>query len=101
MSALLDQGGTLKAYVDELTAMLDTVAAGGDQGASIGRLLSLRNQIASRVRPADASADAWLVTSAWPGCRPPCVMAARGAHQLDHATRWVVPGGSHRVRECW
>ncbi len=47
MSSLLDQGGTLESYVDELTKMLDTVAAGGDQSTAIGRLLALRDAIAT------------------------------------------------------
>lgn len=47
MSALLDQGGTLTRYVDELTAMLDLVAEGADHAAVVGRILSLRDEIAT------------------------------------------------------
>ena len=47
MSTLLEQGGTLERYADELVAMLDVVAEGADQAPAIGRLLDLRDEIAT------------------------------------------------------
>ena len=47
MSALLDQGGTLLLYVDELTALLDLVAEGADQTAAVAKILNLRDEIAT------------------------------------------------------
>jgi hypothetical protein len=46
-ATLLEQGGTLKRYADELLAMLDIVAEGADQAPAIGRLLDLRDEIAT------------------------------------------------------
>ncbi len=46
MSAL-DQDGTLRLYVDELTAMLETVAEGADHAPVVDRILSLRDKIAT------------------------------------------------------
>jgi hypothetical protein len=45
-AALMDQGGSLERFYDEHTALLDIVGAGGDQTEAIGRLLSLRDEIA-------------------------------------------------------
>lgn len=47
MTALVDQGGTVDRYAVELLAMLEVVAAGGDQAAAVGRLLDLRDEIAT------------------------------------------------------
>ena len=47
MSALLDQGGTLLQYVDELTALLNLVAEGANQTAAVAKILGLRDEIAT------------------------------------------------------
>jgi hypothetical protein len=47
MTALVAQGGTLDRYAVELLALLDVVGGGGDQTASLGRLLHLRDEIAT------------------------------------------------------
>jgi hypothetical protein len=47
MTALVAQGGTLDRYAVELLALLDVVGAGGDQTAALGRLLHLRDEIAT------------------------------------------------------
>jgi hypothetical protein len=47
MEDLLDQGGTLERYVDEVIALIDVVAEGADPAEAIGRLLSLRDELAA------------------------------------------------------
>jgi hypothetical protein len=47
MTALVAQGGTLDRYAVELLALLDLVGAGGDQTTALGRLLNLRDEIAT------------------------------------------------------
>lgn len=47
MTALVAQGGTLDRYAVELLALLEVVGAGGEQTAALGKLLDLRDEIAS------------------------------------------------------